>query len=260
MNYPKFVRIKRVTRENENVKSIFIPFEETISPGQFLMIMIPNVDEIPMSVSRILDGEISFTFKKVGDATRKLFDMREGDIIGVRGPFGNGFRLRGKRILFVGGGTGIAPLYPIVEKSADLGNENTIIIGAKTKRELFFVKDLEKLGKLIITTDDGSEGEKGLTTDAAERLLGEEEFDMVVTCGPEKMMKKLLDICLEKDIEFQASLERYIKCALGICGQCCIGEGLRVCREGPVFDGKTLAKCYDFGVFSRDAAGRRVQI
>ena len=257
MNYPEIVRIREVVEENPYVKSIFIPFSKTIEPGQFIMVLIPGVDEIPMSVSRIKDGEISFTFKRVGDATKRLFEMERGDVIGVRGPLGNGFELRGERILFVGGGTGIAPLLPAAEKSKHLGKENIMVIGAKTKDELFFVGEMKKLGELIISTDDGSEGEKGLAADVAERIIDEEKPDMVVTCGPELMMKRLLDICVERGIDFQASVERYIKCALGLCGQCCIGEGLRVCKEGPVFDKDILIKCRDFGVFTRDASGRR---
>jgi len=260
MNYPEFVRIKRVKVENRSIKSIFVPFNKKIEPGQFIMVTIPGVDEIPMSVSRIMDGEISFTFRVVGDATEKLSTMKEGDMIGIRGPLGRGFRLKGKRILFAGGGTGVAPLRPAIERSFNLGKENTIIIGARTKEELFFVDDIRRFGRVIVTTDDGSEGEKGLVTDVAKKILDREDFDLVITCGPEIMMKKILDICLDRSIDFQASVERYIKCGIGLCGQCCIGEGLRVCKDGPVFSGEVLKNCKDFGCFSRDSAGRRVYL
>ena len=260
MNYPDFVRIKKVVSENKSVKSIFLPFDKDIEPGQFLMITIPGIDEIPMSVSRILENEISITFKRVGDATSELFKKSEGEILGVRGPLGRGFDIQGERILFVAGGTGIAPIAPAVEKAKELGKDITTILGAKTKDDLFFVERLKRCGNLIITTDDGSAGKKGFASDAAEEIMDKEDFDLVITCGPEIMMKKILDICLDKSIDFQASVERYIKCGLGLCGQCCIGEGLRVCKEGPVFSGETLKGCKDFGCYSRDSAGRRVYL
>ncbi|MCX6671860.1 MAG: dihydroorotate dehydrogenase electron transfer subunit, partial [Euryarchaeota archaeon] len=78
----------------------------------------------------------------------------------------------------------------------------------------------------------------------------------VYSCGPERMMSSLLSFC--KTLPFQASLERYMKCAIGICGQCCVGNGLRVCLDGPIFDGVTLKKVEDFGVYRRDAAGRKI--
>jgi dihydroorotate dehydrogenase electron transfer subunit len=108
----------------------------------------------------------------------------------------------------------------------------------------------------LISTDDGSKGFHGFAADLAIKQLQKEGVDMVYTCGPEMMMKTLLDNC--SDLGFQASLERYMKCAIGLCGQCCIGKGLRVCKEGPVFDGKTLKKVEDFGVFRRDSSGKKI--
>ena len=260
MNYPSFVRITRVVRENRNVKSIFFPFENSIDPGQFFMITIPGIDEIPMSVSRTLDKEVSITFRKVGDATERLFGMREGDIIGIRGPLGNGFRIEGDRILFVAGGTGIASIAPAVDLAKELGKDIIVVIGARTREDLFFLERMKKIGKLMVVTDDGSAGRKGLASDVAKEIIESNEVDQVITCGPEMMMKKILDLCRERSIDFQASVERYIKCGLGLCGQCCIGEGLRVCIEGPVFDGDTLARCADFGHYRRDSSGRRVYL
>ena len=111
--------------------------------------------------------------------------------------------------------------------------------------------------ELYISTDDGSKGTKGFATDVAEKLLNDQRFASIVTCGPEIMMKKLMD--MSNNIPFQASLERYMKCGIGVCGQCCIGTGLRVCMEGAVFDKKTLKKVEDFGKYKRDAAGRKIK-
>jgi dihydroorotate dehydrogenase electron transfer subunit len=108
----------------------------------------------------------------------------------------------------------------------------------------------------LVSTDDGSKGYKGFASGLAKDVLKKEKIDAVFTCGPEPMMKTLLSRC--NTIPFQASLERYMKCSIGICGQCCVGKGLRVCLDGPIFDGKTLKKVEDFGIYRRDAAGRKI--
>ena len=257
MNYPRIVKIIKTKKESSEIKTFTFQYPGKMVAGQFFMIWIPGVDEIPMSVSYI-DGDVkSITFRRVGDATKALFNLKSGDKIGVRGPYGNGFKIKGKRILFVGGGTGVAMLAPAVEKAMSKNIPSDVILGVKNKNELFFEKQLKKCGaKLHVSTDDGSKGYRGLATDLALALLITEKFDSVITCGPEIMMKKLLD--LSGNITFQASLERYMKCGIGICGQCCLGKGLRVCEEGPVFDGGTLKKVEEFGVYKRDASGRKI--
>ncbi|RLF39156.1 MAG: dihydroorotate dehydrogenase electron transfer subunit, partial [Thermoplasmata archaeon] len=105
MNYPAIVRVTKTIEEAEKVKSIFFGLEREVKPGQFFMILVPGEDEIPMSVSYATNLEKGITFKVVGRATRKLYEVEEGSVIGVRGPLGNGFSLKGKNILFVGGGT-----------------------------------------------------------------------------------------------------------------------------------------------------------
>jgi len=258
MNYPFVTKIIETKNENHYVKTIKFEHKEKIIPGQFYMIWIPGVDEIPMSVSYIDKNIKGITFRKIGDATNSLFNLKKGDKIGIRGPYGNGFKLNGKKILFVGGGTGIAMLAPAVEEATKKKIKSTVIIGAKTKNELFFEKRIKDTGaELFISTDDGTHKTKGFTTDIAKDIIKENKFDLVLTCGPELMMKKLMDI--SKGIAFHASLERFMKCGFGICGQCCIGEGLRVCTEGPIFDEKTLKKIKDFGVFKRDASGKKIE-
>jgi len=257
MNIPKITKILEVKNEVKDIKTITFNYPEGVDPGQFFMIWIPGVDEIPMSVSYIDKDVKGITFRKVGDATSALYKLKNEDRIGIRGPYGNGFELQGNHILFVGGGTGVATLTPAVKYAVKNKSSATVIIGAKTKNELFFEDRLKKCGvTILISTDDGSKGFKGSATDLAQDILKKENFDSVLTCGPEVMMKILLD---STTIPFQASLERYMKCAIGLCGQCCIGEGLRVCIDGPIFDGKTLKNIQDFGVYRRDSAGRKVR-
>jgi len=257
MNYPTVTKITSVKTENKDGKTLLFNFPEKMVPGQFFMIWIPGVDEIPMSVSYI-DGDVKgVTFRRVGEATDALFKMKVDDRIGIRGPYGNGFLIDGDRILFTGGGTGIATLAPAVEEAVFNNLSSTVVLGVKSKDELFFEDRLRSCGaEVYVSTDDGSKGYRGLASDLAVELLNKDKYDSVLTCGPEIMMKKLLDAF--KDISFQASLERYMKCGIGLCGQCCLGEGLRICVEGPVFDRETLENIEDFGVYKRDASGRKV--
>ena len=257
MNYPKIITINDIKKENSNVKTLFFDFPKETQPGQFFMIWIPTIDEIPMSISYIENDTKGITFKRVGDSTKVLFELKVGDKLGIRGPYGNGFKLCGKKVLFVGGGTGIATLAPTVENAINKKIKTTVIIGAKNKNELFFEDRLKDYGAdLQISTDDGSKGFKGFATDISKELIEKKQFDSIITCGPEIMMKKLFDI--SNNISFQASLERYMKCGIGLCGQCCVGKGLRVCEEGPVFDRNTLKNIDDFGIFKRDASGKKV--
>lgn len=258
MNYPKVLQIIETKKETSDIKTITFEYPEDTSPGQFFMIWIPRVDEIPMSVFYIDKKVKGITFKRVGDATNALFELTDGDRIGVRGPYGNGFKIYGERILFVAGGTGIAMITSTVKKAIDKKKKATVIIGAKNRDELFFENRIKNYGaEIYVSTDDGSKGYKGFATDLAKEILNDNKFDLILTCGPEKMMKKLFE--MSQNIPFQASLERYIKCGFGICGQCCVGKGLRVCEEGPVFDEKMLKDIEDFGVYRRDATGRKVK-
>jgi len=257
MSPPFITTILSSSEEATDIKTITFQYPGEVSPGQFFMIWIPGVDEIPMSVSQITKNVKAITFRNIGDATHALYQLKKGDKIGIRGPYGNGFTLTGKRLLFVGGGTGIGMLAPLVEQARDKKLRSTVILGVRTKDQLFFEDRLRRTGAtVLVSTDDGSMGYKGFASDLAEEIIQKERIDAVYTCGPEQMMSSLFSLCTA--ISFQASLERYMKCAIGICGQCCVGKGLRVCLDGPIFDGATLKKIQDFGVYHRDAAGRKI--
>jgi len=258
MNYPKVIEILETRIESPDVKTIKFDYKGDINPGQFLMIWIPKVDEIPMSVSYINKKVKGITFKRVGNATKELFKLNVGDRIGIRGPYGNGFSIIGNNILFVGGGTGIAMIAPSVESGKKRNIKTTVLLGVKNKNELFFENRIKKTGTyLLVSTEDGSYGYKGFVTSLANEIISKNKFDQILTCGPELMMKKLFEI--SNNISFQASLERYMKCGFGLCGQCCVGKGLRVCKEGPVFDEATLKKIKDFGIYKRDGSGKKIK-
>jgi dihydroorotate dehydrogenase electron transfer subunit len=230
------------------------------------MVWIPGLDEIPMSVSCASPSNMSVSVENVGQATSALHKMKTGDQIGIRGPFGNGFALTKKgSVLIVGGGTGLIPLAFLVEKLAKFQVKMTFLAGAKTRSDLLFQRRIESLvrktrGKMTVTTDDGSCGLRCIVTEPVEESLAKERFDMVYTCGPEPMMVKMLSLAEEHHLPLQASLERLMRCAMGICGSCVIG-GFRVCMDGPVFTKEQLRTVKDeFGCFKLGFDGRKKKI
>ncbi|MBI4415791.1 MAG: dihydroorotate dehydrogenase electron transfer subunit [Euryarchaeota archaeon] len=231
----------------------------TAKPGQFVMVWIPKHDELPMALSYLGDPK-GVTIREYGDATEAFAaESVKGDLVGIRGPYGNAFVIEGSRALAVAGGVGIASIIAAVEACADSGIEVETAFGARTEGELTFLDRLKRCGPVHLATDDGSAGHHGFVTDIAANLLAGRHFDMVLTCGPEIMMKKVVEAANARGIPVQASLERYMKCGIGICDACAFDEYL-VCYDGPIFWGDVLAKSHDFGRWRRDISGRRVKV
>ncbi len=228
------------------------------APGQFIMVWIPRRDELPMALSYL--GPVKgITVHAYGDATRALAEFHPGDRIGVRGPYGNTFKLEGQKVLAVAGGTGMASIIAAIEAFAQQGAEMTTAVGARTAEELLFVDRASASGEVHVSTDDGTRGFHGFVPALAERLLEKHKFDQILTCGPERMMKLVVDGARTRGIKVQASLERYMKCGIGICDACAFDDRL-VCVDGPVFTGAQLANSRDFGAFRRTKDGRRVAL
>ena len=267
-NWTRTVKIEKVVDENPNVKTFYFRDKLCLEakPGQFLMVWIPGVDEIPLSVSGVYsNGLASVTVARVGEATEAMHRLKPSNLIGVRGPFGNSFEISKGKILLVGGGTGMAPLAFLAEKLAENLCEITFIIGAKSAQELLFLERIERTlsqlkSKIIVMTEDGSLGQKGVATDPLDNLLREESYDMIYACGPEPMIKKAFLAAEEANTPFQASLERIMRCGIGICGSCMLGK-YRVCRDGPVFTSRQLREVIDeFANYKRDFNGRRIRL
>ncbi len=260
-NHPTIVLIEKIIDETPTVRTLVFSDEamSNVLPGQFAMVWIPGVNELPMSIMISKEsGKAAFTVRKHGPASTGLFNVKVGEQIGIRGPYGNSFDLKEGKLLLVGGGTGLVPmmrLLTFVKPTDDV----IVLIGAKSKDEVFF-EDLanslleNNTHQVIISTDDGSYGEKGFVTDLVEKLVNETRFDAVYVCGPEIMMHKTVQSAHSRGIFVQASLERMMKCGVGICGSCCVDEDL-VCRDGTVFDGQHLSSNKEFGYFHRNKAG-----
>jgi dihydroorotate dehydrogenase electron transfer subunit len=188
-----------------------------------------------------------------------------GDLLGIRGPYGNSFKPIDGRVLVVGGGSGLAPLTFLAEKLAHRVTKIFFILGAKTSNELLFLRRIENTlsntsSQITAMTEDGSYGERGVATTAAKTILEKEKIDMIYTCGPELMMLKMLTLAEQYNTPLQASLERLMRCALGLCGSCVIGR-FTVCKDGPVFSDRQLSEVkHEFGHFRRGASGKLVPL
>ncbi len=266
MHAPKVLEIKKIIKESDTVKTFIFDWdmdsqEDKVLPGQFMMLW-NFQDEKPMSISLIdpINGEIGISIKAVGEFTTSVHALKEGDKLGLRGPYGRGFELKGSKILVVGGGIGMAPVSAFVDYATWLGVAVDVVSASLTETELLFVDRMKNSGAQVFTcTDDGTCGFQGFATDRVATLLENNSYDMVVSCGPELMMKGIYDMVEDHHIPAQFSLERYMKCAMGLCGQCCVDDtGWRVCVEGPVFWSHELKMIGEFAQYRRDASGTRL--
>ena len=246
--------------ETPSTVTLRFPYDPSADPGQFVMVWFPGDDELPMSLSYTEGPSKGVTIKAMGATSRRVQTVRAGDRVGIRGPYGNRFDLSPKSVLVVSGGSGAAVLAPAAERALAAGRSVTVALGATRAPELLFKDRFRTMGARVeVATDDGSEGAKGFVTAVAERLLEAGSFDAVWTCGPEVMMKKVITAAAPRGVPVFCSLERHMKCALGMCDACSIGP-FHVCVDGPVFPAEKLQGVSEFGSIHRDSSGRRVPL
>ncbi len=260
-------KITEVIDEGRDIKTFLFDEGVEATPGQFVMAWLPQIKvEKPLSLSYASPLGITVKKREISESsfTPTLFGLKEGDKVWLSEPKGNGFpmsKLNSSEVYLVGGGTGTAPLSFLAER---LENSNiTSFIGAKSFDQILFEERFRKHGKaIIIATEDGSKGEKGLVTDALknyENVLSTfSKNRKAVVCGPEKMeyfSAQILGEHLNHDDIF-ISIERYMKCAIGLCGVCAFGP-YRDCADGPIFTYTQAKAVPDFGKFRKDRAGVR---
>ncbi len=255
---PQAATILRIKQLNENTRMFTLDISVGAAPGQFVNLWLPGIDEKPFSVADDDEKTLKLAIAKVGKFTEALFEKKEGDTVGVRGAYGNTFSIvQDKNVVLVGGGFGSAPLHFLGRALQRNGCDVSIIIGARTKNLLMYETECKESGfRVFTTTNDGSAGEEGVVTTVLERLVREENIDMVQTCGPEKMMEAVAILCQKNHIACEVSLERYMKCGFGVCGQCVCDNKL-VCRDGCIFSGEEALNMEDFGKFHRGAEGQK---
>ena len=223
-------------------------------PGQFIIAKIDEKGErIPLTICNYDKDKkiITIVFQVVGESTRRMSLLNKGDYfrdfvgpLGVESQFVNEdiSCLKNKRILFVAGGVGVAPIYPQVKWLNSKGIKADVIIGAKNKDMLIFENEIKnEVGNLYITTDDGSYGMKGLVTDKINDLVNikNKEYDLVVAIGPMVMMKFVARLTKKLDIPTVVSLNPIMLDGTGMCGACRVTVGGKVkfaCVDGPEFD------------------------
>lgn len=276
---PETLPIKKIVKETDTIWTFVFDYKLGSKPGQFVMMWIPDVDEKPFSIAKDDGKEFWLTIARVGPATEELFKLKEGDLVGIRGPFGTSYEFEeGDHLALLAGGYGAAPMYNVASAAVEKGCKVEFIVGARSADLLLYEKRVEELGEKATetggsvayhaATDDGSKGHKGYNTEVLEEILagaGSEVADSapitrIFACGPEMMMKRAAEIAKMKGINSQLSLERYMKCGFGVCGQCCVdGSGVCVCTNGPVFDGEEALGFSEFGKYHRDSVGRKVE-
>lgn len=260
------VRIESAESETKNIRAL--SFRDSAcslaKPAQYAMIWVPSVDEVPMSLCKIGPRDMcSILVENVGKATRAIHHLTVGQSFGLRGPYGNSYTLVRGRALLVAGGMGIAPILALADALKAYGSHIDAACGAQTTTAFCGLERARTiLGKdnLRIATDDGSLGAKGFVTTLLPPLLRGESYEMVYCCGPESMIKEVYRLTEEHGLPLQASMERIIKCSLGICGSCMIGR-YRVCKDGLVLGTKQLREIADeLGTYRRGTDGRRIPI
>ena len=220
-----------------------------IRPGQFVQVRVDGSTATylrrPISIHDVdfQSNEISLLVQQVGKGTRHLASAKEGDIINMVLPLGNGFSIpeNGEKCLLVGGGIGIAPLFYFAKVLNDQGVCPTLLLGGKSKSDLLRLTDYQRLGETFITTEDGSLGERGFVT--MHSVWQQRQFDKIYVCGPKPMMKAVAKMAAEKGVWCEVSLENLMACGLGAC-LCCVEDtidgNMCVCKEGPVFNTRRL--------------------
>lgn len=258
------LRVVSVERVHERYVLIRLTNDEPLPemcPGQFVEVRVDG------STSTFLRRPISINFVDrdrnelwllvavVGDGTRQLSRLQPGDMLNCMLPLGNGFTLASQSsmqsdcstlvpqpsTLLVGGGVGVAPLLYLGKTLKDRGIEPTFLLGARTAKDLLMLDEFRRYGRVFVTTEDGSEGEKGFVTQHS--LLQQEQFTLIQTCGPTPMMKAVARFAQQHGVDCEVSLENLMACGLGAC-LCCVEKtvdgNLCVCKEGPVFNIKRL--------------------
>lgn len=261
---PVSLPIKKIIQETPFVRTYVFEYALGSKPGQFVNLWIPRVDEKPISIAYDDGKEFWLTIFAVGNMTKKVAQLKVGDLVGIRGPFGTSFEFKkGEGLVMVGGGYGAAPLFNLANAAVKQGCTVDFIVGARGKEYLLYLDRVKKLKntKLHIATDDGSVGHKGYNTQVLEEVLKGKgkKVDRIFAVGPEMMMKRVSDIAFKAKISCQVSLERYMKCGFGICGNCVVdNSGLRTCVDGPAMDHLIARKTKDFGVYHRDSVGKKL--
>lgn len=260
---PKQIFAKLVNKEQlaNDIFKFSVKAEEIAKiskPGNFIEIRVSDQVEPflrrPISIYNLdkEEGILEFIFQVKGKGTKILSKKKIGDDIDIIGPLGFGtFKFEGnKKIAIIGGGIGVFPLQELAKQAKKINIEVDTYLGFRNKEYVVLEKEFEKVSdKLVITTDDGSYGEKGFAINFLEKELNSKNYDCIYGCGPLPMLKAIQKLSVDKNIECQISLEEKMACGLGVCLGCAVKtaksskenpEYWHVCKGGPVFNARDV--------------------
>jgi len=241
-------KVIKVIKETPDVYTFYIQTEEKPLPGQYNMLYAFGMGEAPITVASAKDGYVVHTVRAVGNVTKHIDRLREGDLLYYRGPYGNRWRIEeayGGTLLILSGGLGLAATRWIFQEAIEGKHPIKRVVhlyGSKNYESLLYsylYPDWEKACEFYITLDkphSAWKGRVGLITDVLKDLKLEENT-VVFACGPDPMVKACVKVLEEKGIpqrRVYVSLERHMKCSVGTCGHCMIGPYF-VCKDGPIF-------------------------
>lgn len=243
----KTAKVRRQDQLASDIYSLilYIPeIAESAKAGQFVSVYSKDGSNLlprPISLCEIDKGEgtIRLVYRVVGKGTKEFSRLAAGDTIDVMGPLGNGFTLKDKTAILIGGGIGIPPM---VELAKELNCEKNIVLGFRD--ETFLLEDLEPRGEVYIASEDGKTGVKGNVLDAIKQY--NIKADIIYACGPTPMLRAIKEYAFEHNMEAQLSLEEKMACGIGACLACVCQstdvdshshvKNKRICKDGPVFD------------------------
>lgn len=226
---------------SKDVYKLVVEDNNKINAGQFYMLKVKGQTLLPRPISICEKNEntLTFLYAVVGTGTKEYTELKENDEISLTGPLGNGFDLNKDygKVALVSGGIGTAPMLELAKKLRENSKEQRIDLYAGFRDDVYLLDDFkEYVNEIKVSTNTGKHGHKGFVTD----ILNVEEYDTVLCCGPEIMMKKVIDICKENNVKIYVSMEKHMACGVGACLVCTCKtkDGhKRTCKDGPVFDG-----------------------
>jgi NAD(P)H-flavin reductase len=264
---PVLMKIKKISWETEDIYTLMLEQENeeafVFKPGQFNMIYAFAKGEAAISISSdpLKNSTISHSIHKIGYVTNALSQLKNGDMVGIRGPFGSSWPVdeaKGKDVIFVAGGIGLAPLrsalYHIFRNRKNYGRV-TLLYGARTPPDILYRVELEEWSRKhkieILTIVDRSDsfwkGNVGVVTGLFSYITVDPYSTLAMVCGPETMMKYCIDDLRSLGIpkhNIYLSMERNMKCAIGFCGHCQFGPNF-ICKDGPVFNYSHVKRIFD---------------
>lgn len=236
----------KITNIEEINKSVFsiefsAPTLDNIAPGEYVSILCDGLTlRRPFSVADFENGTVRVLFKKRGSGTHYMAGLKVGDDVEFSAPLGNTFKIENKKTLLIGAGIGVAPLFYLDKKLKEAGAETFFAAG--------FLSNADSLGRFdFVSTDDGSNGNKGSICEYLEKIITEFKPEKIVSCAPHPVLQFVAQIAHKHSLDCEVAMEKVMACGIGVCRGCVIQvyrngriQNATVCKDGPVFEAKEV--------------------